>query len=79
MVGDFIFAIVFWSTMILCAICFIDAQDLVRIEFLNPIYVYKNFKVNYFGCTILTIIFNLICPLATICYWFYKLCTVGRK
>jgi hypothetical protein len=48
-------------------------------EFVNPYWIYKNYKVNYFGTIVLFIIYNLICPLGTICYWFYKLCTIGRK
>ena len=47
---------------------------------LNPIDIYQCFKkVNYFGCFWLTLLFNLICPVVSVCYWFYKLCTVGRK
>ena len=48
-------------------------------EFLNPRYLYRRFRVNWFGLTVLTIVLNaLIAPVA-LCYWFYKLCTVGRK
>ena len=46
---------------------------------LNPITIYKNHKVNVFGCIVLTLFCNItLCP-AAICYWFYKLCTVGRR
>ena len=48
-------------------------------ETLNPIYIYKNIRVNFFGLIWVTLAFNLICPLASLGYWFYKLCTVGRK
>lgn len=49
------------------------------LEFLNPKYIYNNIKVNYFGCFWLFLIINLASPILTICYWFYKLCTAGRK
>ena len=46
---------------------------------LNPIYIYKKIRVNWFGAACLTLVFNLICPVVSLGYWFYKLCTVGRK
>ena len=48
-------------------------------SFINPIKIYKTYKVNYFGAAIICIIHNLLCPIASIGYWFYKLCTFGRK
>ena len=46
---------------------------------LNPIVIYKNNKVNIFGCIVLTLLGNIaFCP-ATPFYWLYKLCTVGRR
>lgn len=48
-------------------------------SFMNPIKIYKTYKVNYFGAAIICIIYNLLCPIGSIGYWFYKLCTVGRK
>ena len=49
------------------------------VEFLNPFWIYKNIKVNFFGMFVLCIIFNLVCPIVSFIYWFYKICTVGRK
>ena len=46
---------------------------------LNPIYIYRNTRCNIFGTICLTILANLLCPVLSICYWVYKLCTVGRK
>ena len=50
---------------------------------LNPCDVYKIWAVNYFGCGLLTLIFNLLCPIMSIMYWLWKLihfiCTVGRR
>ena len=48
-------------------------------DWLNPISIYKRVTVNWFGCIRLTLFSNLLCPIITICFWFYKLCIVGRK
>lgn len=48
-------------------------------QFVNPKWIYQNYKVNKFGAIFLSIVFNLICPIGTVIYWFYKLCTVGRR
>lgn len=50
-----------------------------RFEFLDPRYIYKYNRVNYFGAAMVCLLYNLICPLMSIIYWFYKLCTVGRS
>lgn len=50
---------------------------------LHPVWLYRKFKVNYFGCGLLTLIFNLLCPVVSVVYWLwnfiYFICTVGRK
>lgn len=48
-------------------------------SFVNPLVIYKNIKVNWAGCIILTIIFNIVFLAVSIPYWIYKLFTVGRK
>ena len=48
-------------------------------EFFNPKHLYKHNRLNWFGVAMLTLFYNLISPISSICYWFYKLCTVGRK
>lgn len=48
-------------------------------EFVNPIYLYNQIKVNWFGAILLTLIWNMLFAPCAICYWFYKLCTVGRR
>lgn len=49
-------------------------------ELVNPYWVHRYCKtVNWFGATMLALLFTLICPVGAVCYWFYKLCTVGRK
>lgn len=48
-------------------------------EFVNPVFIYKHNHVNWFGAVVVCLLYSLICPVGTVCYWFYKLCTVGRK
>ena len=45
----------------------------------NPVIIYRTEKVNWFGCLALTLLGNMLFPIFAICYWIYKLCTVGRK
>lgn len=48
-------------------------------SFMNPIKIYRAYHVNYFGAVLICIIYNLLCPIGSIGYWIYKICTVGRK
>jgi hypothetical protein len=45
----------------------------------NPIQVYKDNNVNWFGCILLVLVTHIIFIIPAIVYWFYKLCTVGRR
>ena len=49
------------------------------IEFVNPAFVYKHNRVNWFGACVVAFFYSLICPIATVGYWFYKLCVIRRK
>lgn len=49
------------------------------IEFVNPAYLYKTIRVNWFGAIFLAIFYSAMCPIGAIGYWFYKLCTIGRE
>lgn len=49
------------------------------LEFVNPCFIYKYNNVNWFGAIMVCIVYSLAMPACTVCYWFYKLCTVGRK
>ena len=49
------------------------------IEFVNPAHIYYYNQVNWFGAFFVATLYGLICPVATVGYWIYKLCTVGRK
>ena len=45
----------------------------------NPIRVYKEYKVNWFGCIMLVLLAHILFLPIAIIYWFYKLCTCGRR
>jgi hypothetical protein len=49
------------------------------LEFLNPIFLYNTHRINIFGVLFICLFYNLLQPIASIGYWFYKLCTIGRK
>ena len=55
------------------------AMDTDSMEFVNPIYLYNRFKVNWFGAILMFLFFNVLTLPFAICYWVYKLCTVGRN
>lgn len=76
--------IVAWNTLglVIWAVAATNNTKLQRadlLEWLNPIWIYRNYKVNFFGTFVICVVYNLFCPVASICYWFYKLCTVGRR
>ncbi len=49
------------------------------LQWINPIVIYDNVPVNWFGCIVLTILAHIAAGPWVVFYWFYKLCTVGRK
>lgn len=51
----------------------------VGLQWINPIVIYNNVHVNWFGCIVLTILAHIVAGPWVVFYWFYKLCTVGRK
>lgn len=62
------------EVFILTPLCGMD------LSILNPIRNYNEWsKINWFGISVITIILNIICLPYAICYWIYKLFTVGRK
>ena len=46
---------------------------------LNPLFIYRHAKVNWFGAALLALIGTISVPGIAIIYWIYKLCTVGRS
>ena len=56
------------------------SKDANGLEFMNPRWVYsKHTNLNWFGAIMLSLVCTVICPIGAICYWFHKLCTIGRK
>ena len=49
------------------------------LEFVNPVWWYRNYPVNPFGAMMCSLGFTILCPITALGYWFYKLCTVGRR
>lgn len=66
-----------------CSLAYITRGGNKFWPFLNPLWLWKSYRVNVFGVILLTLMFNLICPVVTIVYWIVKLikwlCTAGRK
>ena len=56
-----------------------DACDNNGFAWINPFFIYRHAKVNWFGASFLALIANASIPCYAIIYWFYKLCVVGRK
>jgi hypothetical protein len=51
--------------------------------YINPVWLYRNYNVNFFGAFLLTILFNLASPFLNAVYWIGMfigwIATVGRK
>ena len=63
-----IFKIIFYSMVwSLCGALFLVIVGVLDefddFSFLNPIKIYKTYRVNYFGATLICITYNLLCPL----------------
>lgn len=56
-----------------------EAAMIYGLCFCNPKWIYNHTKTNWFGTICLTILANMAFGPAALCYWFYKLCTVGRR
>ena len=49
-------------------------------NFFNPIRNYRTWtSMNWFGVILGTVFLHILLPVYAIVYWFYKLCTFGRK
>lgn len=75
-IGEYILIFIVWN--VVGFIMALASMDSTGLEYVNPCWIYRHYPVNYFGAALLFIIFNLLCPIASFCYWFYKICTVGR-
>ena len=80
MILKVIFHSVVWSILnIPFLLVFGVFEDFNDFSFMNPIEIYRTYRVNYFGAVLICIIYNLLCPIGSIGYWIYKICTVCRK
>lgn len=73
--------VLFWQ-VVGCVACVLWAleKDTKGWELCNPIWAYRYHKsVNWFGAIVLSLFYTTLCPLGAAVYWFYKVCTVGRK
>ena len=57
----------------------VEMSGEIGLCFCNPRWIYNHTKTNWFGTALLTILANTAFGPAALCYWFYKLCTVGRR
>ena len=85
-IGEFIAVTVIWHIIGFLILAMISALSNVDVldsaegfEFVNPCFIYKYSYVNWFGTILLTIFYSFMMPIGTVCYWLYKLCTVGRN
>ena len=58
---------------------FFESGELIGLQWVNPVVIYNNVSVNWFGCIVLTILAHIAAGPWVVFYWLYKLCTVGRK
>lgn len=57
----------------------VEVSGTIGLCFCNPRWIYNNIKTNWFGTVCLTVLANVAFGPVALGYWFYKLCTVGRK
>lgn len=75
-----IFSVILWQVVGGFFCCFFAyCANADGWELANPYWVYQyNKSVNWFGAAVLALMYTAICPAGALCYWFYKLCTIGR-
>ena len=81
MIRVIVFCVIVW-TLVGTPIClkWISKKYADGWELCNPYWTYQyHKKVNWFGAIMLSLLFTTLCPIGAVCYWFYKLCTVGRR
>lgn len=58
----------------------VGARAIDNFNIFNPIRNYKTWtSMNWFGVILGTMLLHVLLPVYAIIYWFYKLCTFGRK
>ena len=68
----------FFTNLFISTVSF-ENGDFVGLQWINPVVIYDNVSVNWFGCIVLTVLAHIAAGPWVVFYWFYKLCTVGRK
>ena len=78
---EIVILIMVWNIIgVLPCALWTDAKDTEGWELCNPYWAHHyHTSVNWFGAVIISLLYTAFCPIGAICYWFYKLCTVGRK
>lgn len=81
MIARFILGLICWSMCgVLFCIVWATEREADGWELCNPYWVYKYHRgVNVFGAIMLSLLYTILCPIGAVGYWFYKLCTVGRR
>lgn len=80
--GDVIGILIIWNLFgfIIDIIWISLTDDLAPWDLCNPRYSYDYYyNVNWFGATIISLIYTAFCPVMAILYWFCVLCCVGRR
>ena len=49
------------------------------LDIFNPIVLYNKTRLNVFGTILAILILHLLWLPYALCYWLYKLCTMGRR
>ena len=79
MMPFFVYAFITGGLNLFIIMVSLDNGDEIGLQWINPIVIYNNVHVNWFGCIVLTILAHIIAGPWACLYWFYKICTVGRK
>ena len=69
----------FFLVALIMSMVSVFSENIRGLEYNNPFVIYRLLKVNMFGAVMIALAFSILCPMFSVCYWFYKLCTVGRK
>ena len=80
MIGMVIIGIAGWIFAMHACAAILDIIWIINgVNFLRPDIIYHNTKLNYFGVGVVCLVLNLFYLPLALCYWFYKLCTIGRR
>lgn len=75
-IGGILIGLIFFTVVAASLTCSMQTKGF---EYLNPLFLYGKFRVNWFGVLLLTLLLNVSTLPIAFCYWVYKLCTAGRK